>query len=355
VAVKKIGERKWQTIAWDTSGLKKVQRRRNFATKKEAEKYEHELAAKRRARRLGELAESFENPTLGVWADRYLGAHSHVRDTTRENLERRFRVLTKTFGDVPLQDIDREMIGRWVREVLAPDYAWNTQRSHLAALKQLLGGAVRDGLLTRNPASDVRLTKRQRPEIHPFASWEEVETVATLAGSRYGALIRFIAATGLRQQEALALRWGDLRRGERRLQVNRTVQGGRIVEGEAKNAGSLRTIVLPRRALDALPSPEGDPDALIFTRTNGARINGDVFRLRHWQPAMLRSGLKYRPPHQLRHTFATLALSQRPPIPVTDVSRQLGHKDISTTLDYYFRFTEPMAERLEEMLNEGDS
>ena len=48
------------------------------------------------------------------------------------------------------------------------------------------------------------------------------------------------------------------------------------------------------------------------------------------------AGLKYRPPKQMRHTFATLHIAAGESI--TWVSRMLGHASVEVTLKNYNRF-----------------
>ena len=68
----------------------------------------------------------------------------------------------------------------------------------------------------------------------------------------------------------------------------------------------------------------------------GGYLNLDDWRRRFWYPALDKTGLERRPPYQLRHTFATLALASGASIEW--VSRYMGHADIRTTLRYYARF-----------------
>ncbi len=70
-------------------------------------------------------------------------------------------------------------------------------------------------------------------------------------------------------------------------------------------------------------------------------INQEIFRQKAWAPMLKRLGLRYRPPYQMRHTFATLALSlgENP----NWVSRMLGHKSLVMTLERYNRYVPNLA------------
>lgn len=327
-----------------------VNQKRKFKLKRDAEAHAHRLAAERRAARKGEPVIGGENPLLSEWCGRFLDTHP-MKPQSKTAVQTELNRIRKGLGEVRLRDLHREQIGRWVTNGLA-DYKPNTQRNTLQALRQVLNVAVKDGLIASNPAMLVDMPKLGAQDINPFESWQEVKRVAEHAGE-WGPMIRFAAATGLRPGEYLALRWSDVDTLKEEARVNRTVQAGRIVDGIAKTAGSLRAIVLSHRALDALSDlvePE-DRTRLIFQNSAGNVLNWRTWGERAWTPALRGAGLAYRPPYQLRHTFATLALSADTPIPVQDVSRQLGHKHIDTTLKHYTRWMPQQDDRLRRLLN----
>jgi integrase len=348
---KKIGPKTWEVTARDGAGR---QRRRRFDNARAARAYDRKLAEEReQVRETGRRPHTAENVTLADYCAEFLSAHP-VKPQTLRTLAYRLAIVTAELGDSPLAFLTRVNIGRWANEKL-PDYAPTTQRLILKALRQVLGQAVRDGLLPDNPASEVALANLSRPPIRPLRSWEEVERVASHAG-RHGPLIRFAARTGLRPQEWLAVHAGDFNLPARRLTISRTVQNGRIQEGAAKTRRSHRTVVLSDAALDALHAhglPD-NPDALVFTSSDGGLINLHNWTNRVFHPALDAAGVERRGPKNLRHTFATLALSQDPTIPIQDVQRQLGHEDIATTLAYYTAYMPQQDERLLRLLNEAE-
>ncbi len=65
-------------------------------------------------------------------------------------------------------------------------------------------------------------------------------------------------------------------------------------------------------------------------------MNYELFRMKVWEPVLKRLGIRYRPPYQMWHTFATLAISARENI--NWVARMLGHKSPVVTLEKYNRF-----------------
>ena len=57
------------------------------------------------------------------------------------------------------------------------------------------------------------------------------------------------------------------------------------------------------------------------------------FHYRVWLTVMAASGLRYRKPHTLRHTYASLLLAQG--VSMVYVKEQLGHHSIQITVDLY--------------------
>lgn len=181
------------------------------------------------------------------------------------------------------------------------------------------------------------------PDVRPFESWEEVHAVAGKAGD-FGPLVRFACATGLRPEEWIALQWNDIDLTARTCRVHRTFTAGALSH-DAKTAAALRSVALQAAALDALaelPRPLRSSQ-LVFPGTRGGHLNLGNFRRRVWYPALDAAELERRPLYQMRHTYATLALAAGARIEW--VSRQMGHRDIRTTLRFYARFLPEVDER----------
>ncbi len=115
---------------------------------------------------------------------------------------------------------------------------------------------------------------------------------------------------GWRPNEACALKWSriDFRQGKI------LIREGRVLgqTGIPKSAGSLRDIdLLPpvRQALTAQKSVSWIVGNYVFWDEAQRPINQELFRMKVREPVLKRLGIRYRPPYQMRHTFATLAIS----------------------------------------------
>ena len=182
------GERLW-AYRYRTGGRgsKHVQRG-GFASEQDArEALERELERLRRERRIARRL------TLAELVEVYLVQHD-VQPVTIEKLRYLLSKATAVFGDRRVGELTSQEIAEW-RITLSPGYRFEATQ----ALRQVLHRAVAWGMIEINPAKvGVDNPVRRRKEQHPFQSWAEVEAIAAAIGPRYGPMILFAAATGLR-------------------------------------------------------------------------------------------------------------------------------------------------------------
>jgi integrase len=217
---------------------KRVQRG-GFASEQDArDALERELERVRREQRIARRL------TLAELVDTYLAQHD-VQPVTIEKLRYLLSKAPAVFGDRKIGELTSEEIAQW-RMNLSPGYRFEATQ----ALRQVLHRAVAWGMLDVNPAKvGVDNPARRRKEQHPFESWAELEKVAAAIGPRYGPMILFAAATGLRPAEWIALEKRDIDRKERVVYVRgsftrRRAQdpedGGEHESGTATGAGTRR-------------------------------------------------------------------------------------------------------------------
>lgn len=161
-----------------------------------------------------------------------------------------------------------------------------------------------------------------RKEQRPFESWAELEALAEAIGPRYGPMIIFAAATGLRPAEWIALEKRDIDRDGRVVYVRRSFTKGELKR--PKTDASMRAVPLQTRALEVLERIRGQGHSqLLFPGERGGHLDIHHFRHYQWRPAQIAAGIDpLRRIYDLRHTFATFAL--RAGISTFDLSRYMG-------------------------------
>jgi integrase len=217
-------------------------------------------------------------------------------------------------------------------------------------IRKALADAARKRLIARNVALDADPPKVAGPGEREMATWTPAELqtfVAAIRDHRLGAAYVLAASTGMRRGEVLGLRWCDIDLATGTLSIRQTIVNVayQVQLSEPKTARGRRTISLDQataRALRAhqdrqreerllLQRPVEDDD-LVFARLDGSPVHPDYFS-QTFERTVKRLGLRRVRLHDLRHTYATLAL--RAGVDAKTVSARLGHSTVAFTLDVY--------------------
>ena len=146
-------------------------------------------------------------------------------------------------------------------------------------------------------------------------------------------------ATGLRRGELLRLKWADIDLKNGIIKVRRQVArvDGQIVEAPLKTKNSYRTVTISRQAIEVLKQQkEKTNDQYVFPSPNGGPISPDSVN-NMLKRVLARAGIPKVRFHDLRHTFATIALQNG--VDIKTVSGMLGHFSAGFTLDTYAHVT----------------
>lgn len=160
----------------------------------------------------------------------------------------------------------------------------------------------------------------------------EVDRLATEAGE-YEPLIRFLAESGLRISEAIALNHEDVDLDARQLRVWYQWKGGE--RSEMKTNESRRTIGLTAVAVEALvevvdPAKVREP---LFTSPTGKRLNKRNFNRRQFKAAVEAAGLHDFHVHDLRRTCGSWLAQVG--VPLNQIKEHLGHSSVRVTEKAY--------------------
>ncbi len=267
-------------------------------------------------------------PTVGEWVTHWL--HNVAKASVDPNTwYRSYRqkcedYIIPYFGRVKLAELAEEDIEDWHRQLkarpsrkgtpLSAGTITVTHRIFSSALKV----AVMRGRMPRNPCSNVPPPKADRPAPEP-PSADEVEEILAACRDRAGGA-RWVLAicTGLRQGEALALQWRDVRlAAPASVTVRRSAArvDGELVTKDPKSRKSRRMVPLPAVAVAALKAHrEAQPvrglrDGLVFTSATGQPVNPRA-DWQDWADLLKELGLPHYRLHDARHAFATILLEQ---------------------------------------------
>ncbi|MFE9192019.1 tyrosine-type recombinase/integrase [Micromonospora sp. NPDC007208] len=282
--------------------------------------------------------------TLNSWIDAWWPSYAAtLKATTQRTEDSRVRNhIRALLGDLPLDEVDTLTIQQFVSQLAAGGpgrrpISPKTIRNVHAILHKLLDAAVAQRLIRVNPAGSTGLPKVRRQEMR-FLTTPEIGRLLAATPEHWAPLVMLLVATGLRYGEATALRVSRVDVLAGRLEVLEAMHdgiGGVPILTDPKTERSRRTVTFPPTVGHALAPllVDRDRNAFLFTDLDGVRPVTRNFRQRVWPRILADAGLGRLRLHDLRHTHVAHLISAG--VPLTAVSRRMGHASISVTSDVY--------------------
>ncbi|MCI2429674.1 tyrosine-type recombinase/integrase [Candidatus Acetothermia bacterium] len=260
--------------------------------------------------------------------------HARIHGRSRKTLalyEWVFEQVHQAIGDKPLSQLDTMTLRRFLSELIERNWKPTSVSIVHRVFNAFLNWCKRESLVTSNPLDGIPAPKT--PKVFPFILDESQVRSLLAACNRsnlhearnYAMLLLFIDC-GLRLNELIGLRLGDVSLAQRSLKVHGKGARDRIVFMGA------RTAKAHRRWLELRGFRTGYSDALFIDR------KGEPLKPRWVQQVIARLGVKAGikgvrvSPHTLRHTAATLAVKNG--MDPFALQRLLGWENISTALKY---------------------
>jgi integrase len=291
-----------------------------------------------------------------------------VRGRTYEAYEQVIRVhLVPALGRTPLSKLTPADVQAYLNTKATTGLSTGSVAYQRAVLRSALNRAVRWGLVSRNVAALADPPRVRRPQVQPLNLDQARAFLDAVRGNRLEALYTVALAVGLRQGEALGLRWSDVDLEAGTLTVRTTLQriSGTLQLVEPKTSRSGRTIFLPAFAAAALKEhrrrqiaerlqagPLWEEHGLVFATLAGRPLaKGSLTR--DWTRIRKRAELPltFRF-HGLRHSCASLMHAQG--ADARTIMETLGHTQIATTMNIYTHVfqsvTQDLAARMDSAL-----
>lgn len=297
-----------------------------------------------------------QNLTVKAYLEHWIEAHSvELKPSTAKTYRDKLRLyLVPSIGHERIQSLSPSRLSVVFRDLhehggkdgnaLSP----RTVEFARAVLRRAMNDAVVDRIIEVNPVSGSKTPKRDGKPQHTTWTGAQLATfLEAVADSRWAPLWELAAGTGMRRGELMALRWSDVDLDAGLVSVDRsTTQLGqervtstpknherRKVSLDAHVAATLRNWRKAQMAERlAWGAAYEDIEGMVFTWENGRPVLPD-FVSKTFVKAQGGLGLPRLTIHELRHSHATILL--RSGVPVHIVSKRLGHKDPSVTLNVY--------------------
>jgi integrase len=301
---------------------------------------------------------------LRTWFELY--AKPHIRPSTMNYYHRNIEQhIIPAIGDIPLNKLttrdlqklcnDLQSNGRLrkVQKKEKPGLSNSTVRGIHMMLHNALDRAMKEKLILSNPTENCIIPKIEKQEMKilrpdPISSYLN-------AAERRNALPMFYLelVSGLRKGELTALLWSDLDIQNRTISVSKQYvknPNGELALTRPKTETSVRKVSIPQEAVDLLISEHDkhpDNPYMFPSPITGEMYYPDSIVNLH-KKILKDAGLPHIRFHDLRHTFATLALQNG--VDVKTVSSMLGHYDAGFTLRTYTHATRQMQQKAAEKM-----
>lgn len=294
------------------------------------------------------LADSTVN--LGEYLIRWLDEnHQHQ---IAYSTYRRYRSLAThhiipNLGSQELQTLNSQMITNMLIQMKFNGQSVRSQQQARALLAVALNEAENLNLIKDNPVRKVRNPQGVSKTLTPLNIEEVRKLLTRYEGTYLSARLHIALICGLRQGEALGLRWNDIDFESSTLSVSGQIQSIHGVSQftRLKTNRSYRTLVLTKETLDTLKihraiikSWEDENIStwknldLVFPRVDGSPKSSHS-DYAEWQKALKVCEITPHRLHDARHTAATLMYSTG--IGIEIISRTLGHSSSAITSRTY--------------------
>ena len=295
--------------------------------------------------------------TLGQWMDVWYENYAKLKVRPSSHQTYRGYIdnhIKPNIGKVPLSKLTSLELQKFYKKLLGNGRVERIESKHqpkgLSAktvrninqiISSALNLAIEQKLIHSNPTASCALPKVERKEMNTLPAEQLASFLREAKESGVYELYYIALATGLRRGELLGLKWKDVDLDIGIIRVQRQVAriDGEVVEAPLKTKNSYRNIPISGDAVEILKTQKKNvAGEYVFPSPNGGPISPDsVGNMLH--RVLKRAGLPKVRFHDLRHTFATLALQNG--VDIKTVSSMLGHYSAGFTLDTYTHVTTP--------------
>lgn len=330
----------------DNEGKNKQKKKMGFSTKAKALEYEREYLLSRQGQPTMLLSSFIE-----VYkADQY----PNLRERSQLTKDSKYKKILGDFKDKPLNEITPTDLKHWQNKLIKQGYSDGYITGLRSEFSSVLNHAVNYYGLPKNPFKLVKRAKNPNyiPQEQSFWTLEEFKQVyKNIDNIKASTAINLLYWAGIRKGELLALTWDKLNFEKNSLLVNRSLQRvrGKNVITQTKTYES-REIALPTSTVEILKEYKArcynnKKNDFIFNwekrfiengikdGVNKANEEIEAFNNSHNDKKDLIKRIKV---HDLRHSHASYLINHN--VNIVLISKRLGHKDTSTTLDTYSHF-----------------
>ncbi len=293
--------------------------------------------------------------TVGTWMDAWFENVAKIKVRPSSHQTYRGYIdnhIKPNIGNIPLEKLTTMELQKLYRKLLTSGrverieaekqpkgLSAKTVRNINQVISSAMDLAVAQKIILENPTNACSLPRVEHKEMQTISAEQLQSFLEEAKHSGVYEMYYIELSTGLRRGELLGLKWEDIDMQQGIIRVRRQVSriDGKIVEAPLKTKNSYRAVTISLQAIEVLKSQKAKTnDEYVFPSPNGGPISPDSVN-NMLKRVLERAGIPKVRFHDLRHTFATLALQNG--VDIKTVSGMLGHFSAGFTLDTYAHVT----------------
>lgn len=281
----------------------------------------------------------------------------HLKKQSLETMQSKFNThILPFFKGYDIYNLSKIDLLKWKNDIINNNYSNSFNNSLYVHFNSFLDFCVYYLNLDHNYLRDLgNFKKKQENKKYDFYTLKEFKRfIKGIDDIVYKEFFRFMFFTGCRPGEVFALRFSDIVGNYANISHNMTTKGGRELDS-TKNLSSNRSIILSKSLIKSIYKLKKyyiklyDCDVFDYYVFGGKKPLSPTSVNRFKNKACLKMNIRPITLHQFRHSHATLLLDSN--IPITEISRRLGHSKVSTTLDIYVHSNSLQEKRVYNTLN----
>ncbi len=271
------------------------------------------------------------------------GRGNRQEDTHKEILSIYKQYIKPHFENRYLKDVKVADIKRW-KDNLLSNKPLSKQRyaKYHRCLNFIFHYALVNEYINKNPVVLVDrksklFTKPTNSLDSKYYTVKEIERMLANSSGWFQVMLTFYINTGVRTGEGLALKWTDLDFEKQTIAIQRSMRSCKLKESTKTNQDRLILMSKPLKEALLAYKKVALSNIWVFANPNTGKpfTSSKTILKSYFKPLLEECKIDYRTLYALRHSFASLSAQKG--IPMSLISKQLGHRDISITMKYYVK------------------
>lgn len=366
--VAKAYKRWYPPEGWSRKNIERELNRVACAFEKEVQEGIALTRAERKEKERLEALEAAKIQTLRQYAEKVFMPTKTVQisENTRSSFQSCLdnRILP-ALGDLKLPDITPANITAFLLDIQSSGLSHGSVIKHYTVLHSLFKMAYMTDMIDKNPMDKVerprpRKEEMRNSEVEAYTTSEMKHIMDCLANEplKWQTLVRLLIDTGIRRGECCGLQWQnvDFQNCTITVEHNLCYTPEKGVYLDTPKNGKTRTIDVDPDVIFLLKLLRNEQagkaiSQFVFTQENSPDPMHPQSPTRYMTKFAKRYGVKDMHPHKLRHSFASIAITNG--ADVASVSEKLGHSDKAVTLRMYTHANEESMKRASQIFREA--